>query len=45
MLPFQTNLTGFVDAVAVPLEPRVKPIVFTKRPDKKLSDREAKRKP
>ncbi|MFI5455301.1 MAG: serine hydrolase [Isosphaerales bacterium] len=50
MLPFQTNLKGYVDAVAVPLEPTVKPIVFTKRPDKKLSDPEylkrfAKRKP
>jgi CubicO group peptidase (beta-lactamase class C family) len=37
---FQTNVKGFVDAVAVPLEPKVKPIVFTKRPDKKLSDPE-----
>ena len=40
MLSFQTNLKGYVDAVAVPLEPKVKPIVFTKRPDKKLSDPE-----
>ncbi len=39
-LQFQTNLKGYVDAVAVPLEPSVKPIVFTKRPDKKLSDPE-----
>jgi hypothetical protein len=39
-LSFQTSLKGYVDAVAVPLEPKVKPIVFTKRPDKKLSDPE-----
>jgi CubicO group peptidase (beta-lactamase class C family) len=37
-LQFATNLKGYVDAVAVPLEPAVPPIVFTKRPDKKLSD-------
>jgi CubicO group peptidase (beta-lactamase class C family) len=37
---FQTNLKGYVDAVAVPLEPSVRPIVFIKRPDKKLSDPE-----
>ncbi len=37
---FQTNLKGYVDGVAVPLEPSVKPIVFTKLPDKKLSDPE-----
>ena len=37
---FQTNLKGYVDAVAIPLEPSVKPIIFTKRPDKKLSDPE-----
>jgi len=37
-LQFQTNVKGDVDAVAVPLEPSVKPIVFAKRPDKKLSD-------
>ena len=39
-LQFQTNLKGYVDAVAVPLEPSVKPIVFLKQPDKKLSDPE-----
>jgi CubicO group peptidase (beta-lactamase class C family) len=39
-LQFQTNLKGYVDAVAVPLEPSVKPIGFTKLPDKKLSDPE-----
>ena len=39
-LQFQTNVKGYVDAVAVPLEPSVKPIVFTKRPDRKLSDPE-----
>jgi CubicO group peptidase (beta-lactamase class C family) len=37
---FQTNFKGYVDAVAVPLEPSVKPIVFTKHPDKKLADPE-----
>ena len=35
---FQTNLKGYVDGVAVPLEPSVKPIVFARRPDRKLSD-------
>jgi CubicO group peptidase (beta-lactamase class C family) len=37
---FQTNLRGYVDAVAMPLYSNIKPIVFTKRPDKKLSDPE-----
>jgi Domain of unknown function (DUF3471)/Beta-lactamase len=37
-LQFQTNLKGDVDAVSAPLEPTVKPIVFTRRPDRKLSD-------
>jgi len=37
---FQTNLRGYVDAVALPLYSDIKPIVFTKRPDKKLSDPE-----
>ncbi len=37
---FQTNVKGDVDAVAVPMEPSVKPIVFTRRPDRKLSDPE-----
>jgi hypothetical protein len=39
-LQFRTNLKGYVDAVSVPLEPSVPPIVFTKRPDSKLSDPE-----
>jgi CubicO group peptidase (beta-lactamase class C family) len=39
-LQFQTNVKGDVDAVTAPLEPSVKPILFTKRPDKKLSDPE-----
>ncbi len=39
-LQFQTNVKGYVDAVAVPFEPSLKPIVFIKRPDKKLSDPE-----
>src|SRR5262249_29624867 len=39
-LQFQTNLKGYVDGVLVPLEPSVKPIFFTKSPDKKLSDPE-----
>ena len=39
-IQFQTNVKGYVDAVAVPLEPSVKPIVFTRRPDRKLSDPE-----
>jgi len=37
---FQTNLRGYVDSVAMPLYSNIKPIVFTKRPDKKLSDPE-----
>ena len=37
-LQFQTNLKGYVDAVAVPLEPNVKPIVFTRRADKQFQD-------
>ncbi len=37
-LQFRTNFKGYVDAVAVPLEPSVEPIVFLKQPDKKLSD-------
>ena len=39
-IQFQTNVKGDVDAVAVPLEPSVKPIVFARRPDRKLSDPE-----
>jgi CubicO group peptidase (beta-lactamase class C family) len=37
---FQTNFKGYVDGLLVPMEPSVKPILFTKRPDKKLSDPE-----
>jgi CubicO group peptidase (beta-lactamase class C family) len=37
---FQTNFKGYVDGVLVPMEPSVKPILFSKRPDKKLSDPE-----
>jgi CubicO group peptidase (beta-lactamase class C family) len=37
-LQFQTNVKGDVDAVAVPLEPSVKPIIFAKQADRKLSD-------
>jgi CubicO group peptidase (beta-lactamase class C family) len=37
-LQFLTNLKGDVGSLAVDLEPAVKPIVFTKRPDAKLSD-------
>jgi hypothetical protein len=37
---FQTNLKGYVDAIAMPLYSNIKPIVFTRRPDKKLSDPE-----
>jgi hypothetical protein len=39
-IQFQTNVKGDVDAVAVPLEPSVKPIIFARRPDSKLSDPE-----
>ncbi len=39
-IQFQTNVKGDVNAVAVPMEPSVKPIVFTRRPDRKLSDPE-----
>jgi CubicO group peptidase (beta-lactamase class C family) len=35
---FLTNVNGYVDALAVPFEPRLKPIVFTMKPDAKLSD-------
>jgi CubicO group peptidase (beta-lactamase class C family) len=37
-LQFRTNVQGYVDAVFAPLEPSVKPIVFVRRPDRKLSD-------
>jgi CubicO group peptidase (beta-lactamase class C family) len=39
-IQFLTNLNGDVDGVAVPFEPSVKPIVFTMRPDARLSDPE-----
>jgi hypothetical protein len=39
-LQFLTNLKGDVGSVAIDLEPTIKPIVFTKRPDAKLSDPE-----
>jgi CubicO group peptidase (beta-lactamase class C family) len=35
---FQTNVKGYVDSLAVAFEPRVKPIVFTIKPDARLSD-------
>jgi CubicO group peptidase (beta-lactamase class C family) len=37
-LQFQDDLKGYVTSVAVPLEPRVKPIVFVKTSDRRLSD-------
>ncbi len=39
-LQFRTDVQGYVDAVLAPLEPAVKPIVFTRRPDAKLLDPE-----
>lgn len=35
---FQTSLKGYVDGVALPFETSVKPIVFSKKPDRRLSD-------
>jgi len=35
---FLTNVNGYVDGVAVPFEPSLKPIVFSMRPDARLSD-------
>jgi CubicO group peptidase (beta-lactamase class C family) len=35
---FRTNVDGLVAAVEAPFEPRVEPIVFTKKPDKKFFD-------
>jgi CubicO group peptidase (beta-lactamase class C family) len=35
---FLTGLSGFVEGLSVPFEPRVKPIVFSRKPDAKLSD-------
>src|SRR5262249_41505593 len=37
-LQFQDDLKCYVSTVALPLEPRVKPIVFAKASDRKLSD-------
>jgi CubicO group peptidase (beta-lactamase class C family) len=37
-IQFLSNLKGDVDRVAVPLEPAVPEILFSKRPDKQLSD-------
>jgi CubicO group peptidase (beta-lactamase class C family) len=37
---FLTNINGYVDALAVAFEPRLKPIVFSMKPDTKLSDPE-----
>ncbi len=35
---FQTGLSGYVDGLSVAFEARIKPIVFSKKPDSKLSD-------
>jgi hypothetical protein len=37
-MQFETNVKGYVGSVSVPLESRVKPIVFTRLPDKKPSN-------
>jgi CubicO group peptidase (beta-lactamase class C family) len=37
-LHFLTNVKGFVDSLAVTMEPRLAPIVFAKRPAARLSD-------
>jgi CubicO group peptidase (beta-lactamase class C family) len=37
-IQFQTDFDGEVSAVAAPMEPLVKDIVFTRRPDARLSD-------
>ena len=37
---FLTNVKGYVDGLAVSFEPSLKPIVFTMRPDRRLSDPE-----
>ncbi len=39
-LQFVTGLKGYVESVSVPFESRIKPIVFSKKPDAKLSDPE-----
>jgi len=38
-LQFFTNLAGDISSLSMPLEPRVKDIVFTRAPDKQLTDR------
>ncbi|MGH7562423.1 MAG: serine hydrolase [Gemmatimonadales bacterium] len=35
---FRTNLKGDIDAVAVPIEPTVEPLVFVREPDRELKD-------
>ncbi len=35
---FLTNVKGYVDGLAVTMEPRLKPIIFSKRPAARLSD-------
>jgi len=37
-IQFLTDVKGYVDGLAVALEPRLKPIVFSRRPDARLSD-------
>jgi CubicO group peptidase (beta-lactamase class C family) len=37
---FHTGLKGYVESLSVPFETRLKPIVFSKKPDAKLSDPE-----
>jgi CubicO group peptidase (beta-lactamase class C family) len=37
---FLSGLNGYIEGLSLPLEPRIKPIVFSKKPDAKLSDPE-----
>ena len=39
-MQFQTGLNGYVSGMSVPFEARIKPIVFSKKSDSKLSDPE-----
>ena len=39
-MQFLTSVKGYVEGLAVPFEPRLKPIVFSMRPDARLSDPE-----
>ncbi len=39
-LQFLTGLKGYVEGLSLPFEPRIKPIVFSKKPEAKLSDPE-----